>query len=209
MIKWKEHPEMVEFMMEYIPGHMESEIREAFNEKFGIILTEGQIGNFKFVHGIRSHTKGGRFQKGQIPHNKGKKMDLKTYRKVKRTMFRKGNIPQNHREVGSERVDVDGYVMVKISEPNKWILKQRLVYEESTGEKLTKNDVIVFLDGDKQNFDIKNLAKMTRNELVRYNQDHLYGEDFETNRSAVLVAKLKAKIGEAKNGTDRRDNAGD
>lgn len=69
MIKWREHPEMVQFMMDYIPGHMESEIREEFNKRFGIILTEGQIGNFKFKYGIKSGTHGGCFQKGQIPKN--------------------------------------------------------------------------------------------------------------------------------------------
>lgn len=208
MIKWREHPEMVEFMMEFIPGHEESEIRAEFEKRFGIVLTEGQIGNFKYFHGIKSGTHGGYFFKGHIPHNKGKKMPKEVYEKSKATMFKKGNIPPQHREVGSERINVDGYTEVKVAEPNKWKLKQRVVYEEATGEKLTKNDVIIFLDGDRQNFDINNLVKMTRPELVRYNQDHLYGEEVEINETAVLVAKLKAKMGEARDGANRRDNAG-
>jgi uridylate kinase len=43
---------------------------------------------------------------------------------------------------------------------------------------------------------------MSRSELVRYNQDGLYSDDPEKNMSAVLLAKLKAKIGEKRNGTD-------
>lgn len=206
MIKWKEHPEMVEFMMEYIPGHQEPEIRAEFEKRFGIVLTEGQIGNFKHLHRVKSGTHGGRFPKGHITHNKGKKMPKEVYEKAKGTMFRKGHIPENHKEVGSERINVDGYTEVKVAEPNKWKLKQRFIYEEATGEKLTKNDVIIFLDGDRQNFDINNLVKMTRVELARYNQDHLYGKEVEINETAVLVAKLKAKMGEARDGTNRRNN---
>ena len=202
MIKWRENPEMVEFMMEYIPGHQESEIRAEFEKRFGITLTEGQIGNFKYLHGVKSGTNGGRFQKGHITHNKGKKMSPEVYERVKHTMFQKGHAPVNHREVGSERINVDGYTEVKVAEPNKWKLKQRFIYEEATGEKLSKNDIVIFLDGDKQNFDINNLVKMTRAELVRYNQDHLYGEEVEINKTAVLVAKLKAKVGEARDGKD-------
>ena len=202
MIKWREHPEMVEFMMEYIPGHQESEIRAEFEKRFGITLTEGQIGNFKYLHGVKSGTNGGRFQKGHITHNKGKKMSPEVYERVKHTMFQKGHAPVNHREVGSERINVDGYTEVKVAEPNKWKLKQRFIYEEATGEKLSKNDIVIFLDGDKQNFDINNLVKMTRAELVRYNQDHVYGEEVEINKTAVLVAKLKAKVGEARDGKD-------
>ena len=208
MIKWREHPEMMEFMMEHIPGYTWPETREAFNERFGILLTKSQIGNFKHLHGIKSGTCGGRFQKGLIPHNKGKKMPKEVYEKSKATMFKKGITPPNHREVGSERINVDGYTEVKVAEPNKWKLKQRFIYEEATGEKLSKNDVIIFLDGDRQNFDISNLVKMTRVELARYNQDHLYGEEVEINETAVLVAKLKAKTGEARDGANRRDNAG-
>ena len=202
MIKWRENPEMVEFMMEYIPGHQESEIRAEFEKRFGIVLTEGQIGNFKYLHRVKSGTNGGRFQKGHITHNKGKKMSPEVYERVKHTMFQKGHAPVNHREVGSERINVDGYTEVKVAEPNKWKLKQRFIYEEATGEKLSKNDIVIFLDGDKQNFDINNLVKMTRVELARYNQDHLYGEEVEINKTAVLVAKLKAKTGEARDGKD-------
>ena len=202
MIKWREHPEMVEFMMEYIPGHQEPEIRAEFEERFGIVLTEGQIGNFKNKYKIHSGTHGGCFKKGQVPMNKGKKMSPEVYERVKHSMFHKGNIPHNHRPVGSERINVDGYTEIKVAEPSKWRLKQRVIYEEATGEKLTKNDIVIFLDGDRQNFDINNLVRMTRAELVRYNQDHLYGEEVEINKTAVLVAKLKAKTGEARNGED-------
>lgn len=193
MIKWREHPEMTEFMIGFIPGHTEPEIRAAFLERFGIELSEAQIGNFKAHHKIKSGTHGGRFEKGQIPHNKGKKMSPEMYERCKATMFKPGQPPINHKEVGSERVDADGYVMVKVAEPNKWRLKQRLIYERETGEKLTANDAIMFLDGDKTNFDISNLVKMSRTDLVRFNQQGIKSNNKDVTLAAVYMAKIKAR----------------
>ena len=194
MIKWKKNPDMVAYMKQIIPGHEESEIRAMFLEKFSIELSEGQIGNFKNKYKIYSGTHGGCFKKGQVPMNKGKKMSPEVYKKVKATMFKTGNIPHNHRAVGSERVNVDGYIEVKVAEPNKWKLKQRLVYEEYYDVTLTSNDVIIFLDGNRQNLDINNLYKMTRAALVRYNQDRLYSDNLEQSKAAANVAILKSEI---------------
>lgn len=197
MIKWREHPEMVQFMMDYIPGHEEKEIREAFNDRFGIILTEGQIGNFKNNYGVKSGTHGGCFKKGMIPQNKGKKMSPEVYEKVKRTMFRKGNIPPNHREVGTERISKDGYIEVKVAEPNKWELKHRIVWREHYGE-IKDGEVIIMIDGNSLNTNIENLRKITRAELVRYNQDGLASDNVELNETALLIAKLKTAKGKKK-----------
>ena len=194
MIKWKKNPDMVAYMKQIIPGHEESEIRAMFLEKFSSELSESQIGNFKNKYKIYSGTHGGCFKKGQVPTNKGKKMSPEVYEKVKHTMFHKGHTPVNHRPVGSERINVDGYTEIKVAEPNKWRLKQRLVYEEYYGVTLTSNDVIIFLDGDKQNLDINNLYKMTRAALVRYNQDGLYSDNPEQSRAAANVAILKSEI---------------
>ena len=201
-ISWLEHPEYVEFLKAYIPGHTEEEIRTAFEKKYGYHLTEGQIGNFKHKHKVRSGTKGGQFVKGQQAHNKGKKMPPEVYEKAKATMFKPGTIPPNWRPVGSERTDRDGYTMVKIADPNIWILKQRLIYEQLHGVKLKKNEVVIFLDGNRQNFSADNLHKLTRGALARYNQDRLYCEDKNISCAAAMIAELKDKTGELKrNGT--------
>ena len=194
MIKWRENPDMVAYMMEIIPGHEEGEIRAMFLERFGIVLTKMQIKNFKINYHISSGTHGGRFQKGCIPHNKGKKMSPERYEKSKHSMFHKGNIPHNHRPVGSERINVYGYTKIKVAEPNKWRFKHRVIYEEYYGVELTKDDAIVFLDGNKQNFDIDNLFRLSRAALVRYNQDGFYSNNSEQSRAAAQVATLKATI---------------
>jgi hypothetical protein len=198
MIKWKSEPEMTEFLLNYIPGHSFTEIRAEFNDKFGITLTKAQIGGFKSKHGIQQGTVGGRFYKGQVSWNKGKHMTPEQYAICSRTMFRKGHEPTNHREVGSERISVDGYIEIKVAEPNHWRLKHRVIYEQHYGIKLSSNDAIIFVDGNRLNLDIDNLERLSRSELVRLNQDGLRGDE-AMNRSAIALAKLKAKLGEVKN----------
>ena len=199
-VDWQNHPEYVEFLLEFIPGHTEPEIRDEFFKQFGIKLRESQIGNFKCRYKIKSGTHGGRFQKGQQAHNKGKKMPPEIYERCKGTMFKNGQPPVNYRPVGSERIDSEGYVMVKVADPKSWRLKQRVVYEQYHGVKLEKSDVIIFLDGNRQNFAEDNLVKLTRAELARLNQDVKLRDNPEMNLTAVMIAKLKCKMGERKGG---------
>ena len=74
-----------------------------------------------------------RFQKGPVPLNKGKKVSPEVYSKIQPTMFKKGRTPVNHREVGAERVNVYGYIEIKVSEPNSWRLKHRVMWEQVNG----------------------------------------------------------------------------
>ena len=193
-IEWRKHPEMVEFMMNFIPRHEEREIRSGFLSKFGIELSESQIGNFKHKYHIKSGTHGGRFKKGQKAHNKGKKVSAETYRKVSPTMFKKGNIPHNHREIGSTRTDTDGYVMIKVAEPNKWQLMQRYVWEKENGRKLLKNECVIFLDGNKENFEPDNLMAIKRSELARINQNHRVTNDKDLTKAGVYIEMIKERI---------------
>ena len=102
-----------------------------------------------------------RFTKGHIPQNKGKKMSAEIYAKVAPTMFKKGNTPVNHREVGSERVNVDGYVEIKVAEPNKWKLKHRVLWEQVNGE-IPAGMNIQFKNGNSQDVRIENLYLISR-----------------------------------------------
>ena len=192
-IEWRKHPEMVEFMMNFIPGHEEHEIRAEFLDKFGIELSESQIGNFKHKYHVKSGTNGGRFKKGQKAHNKGKKVSAETYRKVKPTMFKKGNIPHNHREIGSTRL-TDGYIMIKIAEPNKWQLLQRYVWEKENGRKLLKNECVIFLDGNKENFEPDNLMVIKRSELCQINKNHRVTNDKDLTKAGVYIEMIKERI---------------
>lgn len=102
-----------------------------------------------------------RFPPGHVPDNKGKKMPPETYAKVSRTMFKKGQTPHNHREVGSERVNVDGYIEVKVAEPNKWRLKHRIIWEQHHGE-IPKGHNVQFKNHNPQDCRIENLYLISK-----------------------------------------------
>ena len=115
------------FMREFVPGHSYREIAAAFTEKFGWEISIGQVNAYIGNHHLNTG-RTGRFQKGQIPPNKGKKGVCAAG--CEKTWFPKGNIPKNYRSIGSERISKDGYIEVKVADPNKWKLKHRIVWEE-------------------------------------------------------------------------------
>lgn len=82
------------------------------------------------------------------------------------TQFKKGQKPHNYKPDGSERVDVDGYRMIKVN--GKYIPKHRYIYEQHHG-KIPKGLIIVFKDKNNQNFDIDNLEAIDREENQRRN----------------------------------------
>ena len=107
-----------------------------------------------------------RFKKGSVPPNKGKKMSPEVYEKVKETMFKKGNSPVNHREVGSERINVDGYIEIKVAEPNRWKLKHRIIWEQINGE-IPKGYNVQFKNHNTQDCRIENLYIISHAEQMR------------------------------------------
>lgn len=114
------------------------------------------------LDGAKAH----RFTKGHIPANKGKKMPPETYAKAARTMFKKGNTPKNHQEIGSERVNVYGYVEIKVAEPNRWKLKHRMIWEEANGP-IEKGYNVQFKDGNPLNVSLENLYLISRQRQLK------------------------------------------
>lgn len=176
-------------------------LTELVNKKFGTNYTVSSISNIKTKLGIRSGLVGGQFQKGQISHNKGKKwadfMTLEGQSNSRKTTFKKGNTPHNHRPVGSERVNVDGYTEIKVAEPKKWKLKHRVVYEQTKGY-IPKSHAIIFADGNMSNFNINNLLCVSREELLVMNKLELIQKYKELTESGLILAKLHIKTNKVK-----------
>lgn len=179
--------EMKQFILDNYKGRYNQELADLFNQKFNTNITSRTIKSYKANNKLNSGLTG-KFRKGQTAHNKGKKMPKEVYEKVKHTMFAKGNVAPNHRPVGSERISKDGYIEVKVAEPNKWRLKQRVVYEEAKG-KIPEGCTIIFLDGNKRNFDIDNLRCITRSELLYLNCNGLNNSN-EITETGILMARL-------------------
>lgn len=101
-----------------------------------------------------------RFQKGQTPANKGKRqeefMSAAGIERTKATRFRPGQTPHNTRPVGYERIDKNGYVLVKVEGERKMVHKHRHVWQQHYGP-IPNGMLVTFRDGNRQNCDIENL----------------------------------------------------
>lgn len=182
------------FMAGFVPGHSYKEIQAAFTEKFGWEISIQQVNSYIANHHLNTD-RTGRFEKGHVPVNKGKKGVCVAG--SEKGWFKKGHIPPNYRPVGSERINADGYVEVKVADPNKWELKHRVVWEAVNG-KIPKGYIIIFRDNDSTNTDISNLMLVSRGTHAVMNHTGLcrYSGDFK--ETAVRIAELGAARYEAK-----------
>jgi hypothetical protein len=113
---------------------------------------------------------------------------------------KKGHKPGNHKPVGSERLDKDGYLQRKTAEPNKWEHVHRVVWREHHGE-LPEGKFIRFLDGNKCNLDISNMVLVDRvsHALLNCRNDKkLLDYELDVRKEVVAVANLKSKLHEFK-----------
>ena len=174
-----------EFLREFVPGHSHQEILQAFIDKFKWNITLGQIKNsIRRYHLNTGRT--GRFEKGHIPCSKG----------CKKWWF----IPQNWRPVGAERINLDGYIEIKIEAPKtsrQWKPKHRVIWEQENG-KIPQGYVVMFKDGDKLNTDIDTLMLVSRKVLAVMNKRGLYKSGYR--ETAALIAELKIKANEKRRG---------
>ena len=111
-----------DFIKKNIKGSKTDELTQMFNSHFGLKLKVSQIRGFIKNHGLKNGLDC-RFKPGHIPANKGKK----GVGGWEPTQFKKGHKPHNCRPIGTERINGDGYVDVKITASNKWKGKHILI----------------------------------------------------------------------------------
>lgn len=96
------------------------------------------------------------------------RLQLQKYLLRNRIPYKYTNINKSHNmgqefPIGYEYVKPDGMILVKISK-NTYEYKQRLIYEKHYGVKLKEDEYVIFLDGNRDNFNIDNLKLLTRQE---------------------------------------------
>ena len=92
--------EIQDFIFKNIKGKRNTELTKLVNEKFGTNYTTGQIKNFKNRRKLSSGLNGS-FEKGHIPHNKGKKGVCG--KGCEKGWFKKGHKLNKEMPIGSER----------------------------------------------------------------------------------------------------------
>lgn len=186
--------EMLEYVQANAAGVSNQEMTDRCNQLFGVNMTVDKMKSFKGNHGISSGLTGW-FEKGHVSHNKGKKMPL--HPNAARHTFRKGNIPHNFLEIGTLTVTTDGYLIRKVANPNEWELESRLVWKAHHGE-IPEGHKIIYLDGDRMNVDISNLAMVSDAEHLEMTREKLRFKNPDLTRAGVAVAKLTVATKKAK-----------
>lgn len=194
-------PDKREQLIALYPDHTNLEIASILGS------TESAVAGMAFKLNLKKsvkflfdHSSKGFFPKGHQPMNKGRKqteyMSDTQIEKTKATRFRKGNIPGNHKPVGYERINRDGYIEAKIAEPNKFQQKHRLVWIEHNGN-IPSGYNIQFKDGNRQNVSIENLYMISRSEqMKKENSLHArYPEDVQ--KLIQLKGALNRQINKA------------
>lgn len=118
--------------------------------------------------------------------------------KILQTAFKKGQRPHNWVPVGTEVIATDGYVKVKVGEPNKWEWKARMVWEAAHGPR-PKGHVIIHINGIKTDNRLENLDCVPNSTLSRLNNLRLMTKgNAEINETVIMLAKMQTAIGDAK-----------
>ena len=193
--------EQKEFIITNNYGKYSKELAEMFNQYFNTNITAKEIAYFRRNNKLNSGLTG-QFKKGNVPHNKDKKqveyMSKEAIERTKKTRFKKGNKPKNYRPVGSERITKDGYIEVKVADPNKWETKNKIIYKQYFGD-IPEGHKIIYADGNKLNNDINNLILVSDNEELIMNRHRLRTEDIELTKTGYLIAKVIDKTNMVKN----------
>ena len=190
--------EVIDYVIEYYPTMRTSEMAKVLG------ISEKKIHQLANTRGIKKskeylrevHGKvvaivgiENRFYKGHEPWNKGIKGRNNA---PEHTLFKPGHLPANHKPIGWTRVDSEGYHWMKIAEGLKgWVMIHRLAWEMENGP-IPEGKFLRFIDGNKDNWQVENLALVDRESNMRLNTIHRYPEEVKV--AMKILSKLKRKI---------------
>lgn len=201
-MKHKYTTEQREFIKNNAKGISTIDLTKLFNLHFKLDLQVKQIKAYMKNHGIRNGVNA-QFKKGREPFNKGMKG---VSFGGKETQFKKGHKSHNWVELGTERINADGYCEIKVADGKRqgnWKGKHLVIWEKENGPVL-RGYAVIFGDSNNRNFDIENLILVTRRQLLNLNRENLIQKDVEFTKTAIIITDLKQKISERRRRDEQR-----
>ena len=127
-----------------------------------------------------------------------------------RKTFKKGGVPDNIRPIGSEYINKQGYTLVKVNDSkgehgnsqtyrDNWKFKQILIWERHHGP-VPDGYNVIFLDGDKSNFDLSNLSCIPTKYMGTLAANRWYTGDPDITSTAITWCELNEVIGDFNKG---------
>lgn len=190
-------PEVQLFIRNNVAGRTAKELAEITNDMFGTTYSKPQMQTYRKNHGLRSGLSF-LFPEGHVPPNKGKK----GIHANPATEFRKGCRPHNQDLIGTETLKDDGYLWVKVAEPNKWKQKHRILWEAANGE-IPRGFCLLFADGDRMNISLDNLILISRSQLAVLNRLDLIQNERALTETGLKIADIHIKMNQRKTAKNR------
>lgn len=150
------------YLKKIVKYYSTKEVIKMFYKKYNIKLTKSRINHFREKY--------------------------KLYRVENTGQYKKGNIPFNKQKIGYEFKDKEGYTWKKIDDC-KFERKQKLLYEEKYG-KIPKGYSVIFLDKNKDNFNINNLKLIKNKDKLTAKNMGLITTNKELTEIGILTAQL-------------------
>lgn len=154
--------EQLNYLKQIVKGKSSQEITDCLNKKYNLNLTIKQIRELKKTNHLTSEIN---------------------------TKFKKGQEAYNHKPIGYEFVRDDGYIEIKVAEPNQWKLKQTYIYENKYGN-IPKGYRVIFLDQDKTNYDINNLKLVKIEDILIAKNKKLLSNNKSITKTGLLISQL-------------------
>ena len=173
-----------DFIAEHYKGILTADLTDMLNKEFGTNYKPSQLRSYKKNRHMASGVDG-------TFRAEGRRYKLPKGTRIpgsEKGWFKKGQMPHNHLEVGAQVFTFDGYIKVKIAEPNYWEFLHKLVWQEANGP-IPPEHNIIFLDGNKQNCSLENLYCIPKDEYGALQS--LRSENPEITLTAAAVVKLK------------------
>lgn len=187
MIKHTWTEEQAQTYIENYQNMTYKQLTDLINSKYQLNLSRDQVRYFGRKNDMRTSNTRHHFKKGN-----------KLWVGGKDTQFKKGHVYKEY-PLGTEKINEEGYTIIKVAmegkQREKWKFKHRVIYERFYGA-LEKGEMVIFLDGDKRNFDIDNLEKISRGTNAMMNVRKWHTDNAEITKVRILQAKLMSKRAE-------------
>lgn len=171
-----------------------NDVAERMRRGTGSVYNRVQKLGLKRTEEYKAITGCGRFKPGQKTWNAGKK-GWQAGGRSKATQFKRGHTSNTCRPIGAERTSKDGILYRKVADTRDkktdWRPVHVLAWEEHNGP-LPDDHIVIFLDGNRENFDPANLEAVTRAENMRRNTIARYGEEYRS--AAITLGWFKRKL---------------
>jgi hypothetical protein len=149
-----------------------------------------------------------RIRPGQVPWNKGRT----GYIGANRTSFAPGNQPVTTKPLGTLRRNSDGYLEIKIAEPNPWTgaatrykALHVVVWERAHGP-VPPHHAVLFVDSDKDNTALENLRCVHRGVLGILSKRGWHTLPPALRPAAIAAAELELAVTRKRKGKGKSGN---